>query len=87
VAGDRSKAIAGDLEHAVPELLWRRLDEADAAGGLQQVFDVLVASGELDQEAARGWAIVRSVDYWLWGPENRLTEDPKRCRRILEVLT
>lgn len=80
------KPIAGDPEHAVPELLWRRLDEADDSGGLQRLFDVLVASGELNSEIARGWAIVRSVDYWLWGLENGLTEDPKRCRRILEVL-
>jgi streptomycin 6-kinase len=80
------KPIAGDPEHAVPELLWRRLDEAADAGGLQRLFDVLVTSGELDSEAARGWAIVRCVDYWLWGLENGLTEDPKRCRRILEVL-
>ena len=80
------KPIAGDPELAVPELLWRRLDSADEAGGLQRLFDVLVASGKLDSEIARGWAIVRSVDYWLWGLENGLTEDPKRCRRILEVL-
>ncbi len=80
------KPIAGDPEHSVPELLWRRLDEADDAGGLQRLFDVLVASGELDPETARGWAIVRSVDYWLWGLENGLTEDPKRCRRILEIM-
>ncbi len=50
------------------------------------MFQVLVVSGELDSETARGWAIVRSVDYWLWGLENGLTEDPRRCRRILEVL-
>jgi streptomycin 6-kinase len=80
------RPIAGDSEHAVPELLWRRLDETDDAGGLQRLFDVLVASGELDSETARGWAIVRCVDYWLWGLENGLTEDPKRCRRIVDVL-
>jgi streptomycin 6-kinase len=48
---------------------------------------VLADSGELDGEKARGWAIVRCVDYWLWGLEHGLTEDPKRCRRILAALT
>jgi streptomycin 6-kinase len=80
------KPIAGDPEHAVPELLWRRLDEAEGAAGLQRLFEVLVESGELNAEVARGWAIVRSVDYWLWGLENGLTDDPKRCRRIVEVM-
>ena|SRR6266571_5176906 len=32
------KPIAGDPEHAVPELLWRRLDEADDAGGCNACF-------------------------------------------------
>ena len=26
------------------------------------------------------------VDYWLWGADHGLTEDPKRCQRILEAL-
>jgi streptomycin 6-kinase len=26
------------------------------------------------------------VDYWLWGLENGLTEDPERCRRLLASL-
>jgi hypothetical protein len=30
--------------------------------------------------------IVRCVDYWLWALENGLTEDPGRCRRIIEIL-
>jgi streptomycin 6-kinase len=80
------KPIAGDPEHAVPELLWRRIDEAEGGAELQRLFDVLVESGGLDAAVACGWAIVRSVDYWLWGLENGLTDDPKRCRRIVEVM-
>jgi streptomycin 6-kinase len=80
------KPIAGDPEHAVPELLWTRLDEADGEAGLRRLLDVLVNSGELNADLARSWAIVRSVDYWLWGLENRLTEDPTRCQRIVETL-
>ena len=81
------KPVAGDPEHAVPELLWTRVDELEDAAAIRRLLAVLAASGELDGEKARGWAIVRCMDYWLWGLENGLTEDPKRCRRILAALT
>jgi len=77
------KPVAGDPEHAVPELLWTRVDELQDAQAIRRLLAVLAGSGDLDGEKARGWAIVRCVDYWLWGLENGLTEDPKRCRRIL----
>lgn len=80
------KPVAGDPEHAVPELLWTRLDEVRDAQEIRRLLSVLVQNGELDSERARSWAIVRCVDYWLWGLENGLTEDPKRCQRILETL-
>jgi len=80
------KPVAGDPEHAVPELLWTRVDELEDAQAVRHSLAVLAGSGELDGEKARGWAIVRCVDYWLWGLENRLTEDPKRCQRILAAL-
>jgi streptomycin 6-kinase len=93
LAGDREswlaidpKPVAGDPEHAVPELLWTRVDELEDAAAIRRLLAVLADSGELDGEKARGWAIVRCVDYWLWGLENGLTEDPKRCRRILAAL-
>jgi streptomycin 6-kinase len=81
------KPVAGDPEHAVAELLWTRADELEDPEAIRRLLAVLAASGELDDEKARGWAIVRCVDYWLWGLENGLTEDPKRCRRILAALT
>ena len=80
------KPVAGDPEHAVPELLWTRVDELEDAAAIRRLLAVLAGSGELDGEKARGWAIVRCVDYWLWGLEHGLTEDPKRCRRILAAL-
>jgi len=80
------KPVAGDPEHAVPELLWTRVDELQDAQAIRDLLAVLAGSGELDGEKARGWAIVRCVDYWLWGLENGLTEDPKRCQRILAAL-
>jgi streptomycin 6-kinase len=80
------KPVAGDPEHAVPELLWTRVDELEDAAAIRRLLAILAASGELDGEKARGWAVVRCVDYWLWGLENGLTEDPERCRRILAAL-
>jgi streptomycin 6-kinase len=80
------KPVAGDPEHAVPELLWTRVDELQDARAIRRLLAVLAGSGELEVERARGWAIVRCVDYWLWGLEHRLTQDPKRCRRILAAL-
>jgi len=80
------KPVMGDPERAVPELLWTRLDEVDGAAGLRRLLAALVDAASLDAEAARGWAIVRCVDYWLWGLQAGLTGDPVRCQRILEVL-
>ena len=79
------RAVAGDPEHAVPELLWTRLDEVGAAG-LRRLLAILITDGGLDPELARNWSIVRCADYWLWALENRLTEDPVRCQRIIEIL-
>jgi streptomycin 6-kinase len=81
------RPVAGKPEHAVAELLWTRVDEVEDADGVRRLLSVLVDSGALDAGKARRWAIVRCVDYWLWGIEHGLTEDPKRCRRVLEALT
>ena len=80
------KPVAGDPEHAVPELLWTRVDELEDAAAIRRLLTVLADSGQLDGDKARGWAMVRCVDYWLWGLGNGLTEDPDRCRRILAAL-
>jgi streptomycin 6-kinase len=80
------KPVAGDPEHAVPELLWTRVDELEDGAAIRRLLTVLADSGQLDGDKARGWAIVRCVDYWLWGLGNGLTEDPERCRRILAAL-
>jgi streptomycin 6-kinase len=80
------RVVSGDPEHAVPELLWTRLDEVGSAAGLRRLMAILVKNGDLDPELARNWSIVRCVDYWLWGLGHGLTEDPKRCRRIIEIL-
>ncbi|MEU5157077.1 aminoglycoside phosphotransferase family protein [Glycomyces sp. NPDC021274] len=81
------KAVSGDPEHSVPELMWTRLDEAVGPAGVRTLLDTIVGAAELDAGKARGWAIVRAIDYWLWGLDVGLTEDPLRCRRLVEALT
>lgn len=45
-------------------------------------------SGRLTVVTAKAiaWGFVRSVDYWLWGLENGLTVDPRRCQRVAAAL-
>ena len=80
------KPVSGEPEHAVPELLWTRVDEVADASGVRDLLAVLVESAQLDADKARAWAVVRCADYWLWGLEHGLTRDPKRCERIVNAL-
>jgi streptomycin 6-kinase len=45
-----------------------------------------VDAAGLDPERARAWVVYRAADYWLWGLRHGLTEDPRRCERLLTVL-
>lgn len=77
--------VAGVLEYQVAPLVWTRFDELgeDRVGWC---VDALVESAALDPERARAWALLRTVEYWLWGLDAGLTEDPVRCGRIAAVL-
>jgi streptomycin 6-kinase len=80
------RAVVGDPELSVPELLWTRIDElADA--DVRALLSTIAEAGGLDLERAERWATVRAVDYWLWGLEHGLTIDPQRCRRVLAALS
>ncbi|GAA2130199.1 aminoglycoside phosphotransferase family protein [Glycomyces algeriensis] len=81
------KAVSGDPEHSVPELMWTRLDEAPGPAGVHALLDTIVGAAELDAAKARSWVLVRAIDYWLWGLDAGLTEDPLRCHRLVEALT
>ena len=81
------KAVSGDPEYSVPELMWTRLDEAVGPAGVCVLLDTIVGAAELDVVKARGWVIIRAIDYWLWGLDAGLTEDPLRCHRLIEALT
>ena len=80
------KAIAGDPELSVPELMWTRLDEADQADDIRALLAAITHAAALDPAKARAWTIVRAVDYWLWGLDHGFTEDPVRCHRLLDAL-
>jgi streptomycin 6-kinase len=80
------KAIAGDPELSVPELMWTRLDEAGHADDIRALLAAITHAAALDPAKARAWTIVRAVDYWLWGLDHGFTEDPVRCHRLLDAL-
>jgi streptomycin 6-kinase len=80
------RAAAGEPEAMVPELLWTRDDYMESDASIRQMLAAIVGAGGLDLEQARRWVIVRCVDYFLWGLDHGLTEDPVRCRRILRAI-
>ena len=81
------KVMRGDAEFGLAPLLWRRLDEAGGPAGLRRRFDALVDEAGLDAELARGWTLLRAVDYQLWGLSLGLTEDPALCATVLGWLS
>ena len=80
------KVLVGDPEFGVAQLLWTRLEDIEGQGGLADHFAVLTEAAALDPALARGWTLVRCVDYWLWGLSVGLTYDPARCERIIRWL-
>jgi streptomycin 6-kinase len=80
------KPIIGDPEYGIAQLLWRRLEDIVAGGGLDYHFGLLVETAELDPKLAYGSTLIRCVDYWLWGLNIGLTEDPIRCKIITNWL-
>jgi streptomycin 6-kinase len=80
------KVVVGDPEFGVAQLLWRRLEDIEAQGGLERHFRLLTEAAALDHQRARAWTLVRCVDYWLWGLSVGLTEDPARCEIIVNWL-
>lgn len=60
------KPMAGDPHYEPAPMLWNRWDEVVAApdgvrGGVRRRFHTLVDAGELDEERARDWVVVRMV--------------------------
>jgi len=77
------KPAAGHPERCVPEFLWNRVDEIDDLGA---AVGQLVAAAGLDPGRTHAWLVVRTASYLLWAEAQGLTEDPRRCRRLIEAL-
>ncbi|NUW44995.1 aminoglycoside phosphotransferase family protein [Nonomuraea rhodomycinica] len=54
---------------------------------LRWCLDALIDAAEMSRPRACAWAVLRSVDHWLWGLDAGLTEDPVRCAGIVQRLT
>jgi streptomycin 6-kinase len=89
------KPAIGNPEGSVAHLMWDRIparaasragDDATRPRDVRALFAALTRAGMLHPERARAWAIVQAVDYWLWGLGEGLTEDPRRCERLLATL-
>lgn len=80
------KPFTGHPERSIAELLWTRLDEVADDAGIRALVATVVDAAELDAGRAFAWAVMRTTSYWLWGLANGLTQDPVRCRRLLDAL-
>lgn len=76
--------VVGCPEVQVGQLLWTRYDDVAGAGGTRACLATLVEAANLDPALAEAWLVVRCTDYALWGLEVGFTQDPPRCRAILD---
>ena len=74
----------GEIDYDLARILWSRLDEMRDPETIEACFATLVRAADLDPDRARTWVVFRAVDYWLWGLDHDLTEDPPRCRRLVD---
>lgn len=77
------KALAGDMEFGVAQLLWNRFEELGDRAGLERRLRIIAEAAELDADASRRWTVVRLVDYWLWALSEGFTEDSARCSTLI----
>ena len=74
----------GDIEFDLGRVLWWDLDRMTE---IVPYFDIAVREAGLQRDRARDWVFWRTVDYWLWGLQAGLTEDPVRCARLVTALS
>jgi streptomycin 6-kinase len=79
--------LRGDPEYDLGRILWSRLDETADDAHVRSLFDLFVESADVPPERARAWVLIRSASYLLWGLDRGLTEDPPRCRRLLDIFS
>ncbi len=78
--------LVGDIEYQCGQLLWTRFDEMGDGVRLRWCLDALVDAAGLDPARTQAWAIIRAVDYCIWGLSVGFTQDPLRCQLIVEML-
>ncbi len=49
-------------------------------------FDIAVQEAALNRDRAHSWVVFRTADYWLWGIDAGLTQDPQRSQRLMAAL-
>jgi streptomycin 6-kinase len=81
------KPVAGPPEMSVPELVWTRIDDVPGRDPVASLLSAVVDGAGLDIDLARAWTVVRTTEYWLWALDSGLTEDPRRCARVLEHIS
>ncbi|WP_205864583.1 aminoglycoside phosphotransferase family protein [Planctomonas sp. JC2975] len=77
--------LRGDREYDIGRVLWSRLDELPDDGDVRDAFELFVRVAEVPRDRARSWVVLRSMSYLTWGIPRGLTEDPVRCRRLLDL--
>ncbi|MBN6041949.1 aminoglycoside phosphotransferase family protein [Amycolatopsis sp. 195334CR] len=81
------RAVAGQLEYQVAPLLWTRLDEIGRRTAVLRQFRRLAVAAGLDRDLARSWTVVRAADHLLTGLAAGYTEEPVRCRLLLDTFS
>lgn len=77
--------LRGDIEYDLARILWSRLDEMADDAEVVRWFEAIVDVAKLERERAHAWLLYRTVDYWLWGLDYGLTEDPSRCAQLARI--
>jgi streptomycin 6-kinase len=77
--------MRGDVGYDLGRLLWSRLEEMPTEAAVRGYLGAVVQAADLDLARAERLVVVRAMSYLLWGLEHGLTEDPPRCRRLLEI--
>lgn len=78
--------LRGDIGYDLARALWTRIDEMNDSAEIVEHFETAVHEGDLDRDRSRDWVVFRGIDYWLWGLGAGLTDDPRRCQRLLSAL-
>ena len=77
--------LRGDPEYDLGRILWSRLDAVPDDAGIRRLFTLFVGIADVPADRAREWVVIRCASYLFWGLSQGLTEDPPRCRRLLDV--